>query len=132
MFVPVTPTPHRTTVLVADDEPLTRWALLRTLQNADLDVTLASSKAAVCDLLRVQAFRVVILANELAHDSMTDVLESLVGDDVAQGVVILYDGDNADEFGHAFPGAALVQKPFSLDAVMSAISGFLEPTREAC
>ena len=132
MFATVAPTPHRATVLIADDEPLTRWALLRTLQNADLDVTLASSKAAVCDLLRAQAFRVVILANELAHDSMSDVLESLVADDAPQGVVILYDGDNADEFGRAFPGAVLVQKPFGLDAVTSAIAGFLEPTREAC
>ena len=126
------PLPTRATVLVADDEPLTRWALLQTLARARLEVALASSRGEVCDLLESRPFKVVILANELGHDSMNDVLNALVRDGTTRGVVILYDGDNADDFGRAFPGAVLIQKPFGLEAVTAAIDSFIEPTSEAC
>lgn len=124
--------PSRAAVLVADDEPLTRWALMRTLEPAHLEVTLAGSREEVCRLLESRHFHVVILANELGHDSMIDVLDALARDSQAQGLVILYDGDSADEFGRSFPAAALVQKPFPLEAVTSAIEAFLESPSEAC
>ena len=74
----------------------------------------------------------VILAHVLGQDSMIDVLNGLARHDRAPGIVILYDGDSAEDFGRAFPTAVLVQKPFGLEAVTSAIEAFLEPSSEAC
>lgn len=117
--------PSRAAVLVADDEPLTRWALRQTLERAHLDVTLAGSRHEVCHLLESGHFQVAIVANELGHVPMNDVLEALAKAGQAQGLVILYDGDSAEEFGRAFPAATLVQKPFGLEALTSAIEALL-------
>jgi DNA-binding NtrC family response regulator len=122
----------RATILVADDEPLTRWALKRTLEQAHLEVALASSRDAVQDLLATGEFDVVVLANELRHECMLGVLAALAGHPRAQGLVILYDGDSAEELQRVIPTAVVVQKPFGLEAVTAAVEGFLEPTREAC
>ncbi len=123
--------PSRPAVLVADDEPLTRWALSETLERADLDVTLASSRHEVCHLLESRHFQVAVLANELGHEPMNDVLEALARGRRTRGLVILYDGDSAEEYGRAFPAATLVQKPFGLEALTSAIRALLEPSSEA-
>lgn len=123
--------PSRPAVLVADDEPLTRWALRQTLERADLDVTLASSRHEVCHLLESRHFQVAVLANELGHVPMNDVLDALARGRQAEGLVILYDGDSAEEFGQAFPAATLVQKPFGLEALISAIQALLKPSSEA-
>ena len=66
----MSPVHARATILVADDEPLTRWALKRTLEQAHLEVALASSRDAVQDLLATGEFDVVVLANELRHECM--------------------------------------------------------------
>ncbi len=105
---------------------------MRTLEGAQLDVALASSRDEVCDLLESRHFRVVIVAHVLGQDSMIDVLNALATHDRTPGIVILYDGDNAEDFGRSFPTAVLVQKPFGLEAVTSAIEAFLEPSSEAC
>jgi DNA-binding NtrC family response regulator len=117
--------PSRAAVLVADDEPLTRWALRQTLERAHLEVTLASSRHEVCHLLESGHFHVAVVANELGHVPMNDVLEALAKAGQGQGLVILYDGDSAEEFAQAFPAATLVQKPFGLEALTSAIEAFL-------
>lgn len=122
----------RASVLVADDEPLTRWALKRTLEQARLEVALASSRDAVQDLLATDEFDVVVLANALGHECMLGVLQALAGHPRAQGLVILYDGESPEELERAIPTAVVVQKPFGLEAVTAAVEGFLEPTREAC
>lgn len=121
----------RPAVLVADDEPLTRWALSRSLESPHLDIALAGTRDEVCDLLDTRDFQVIVLANELGHHSMADVLSSLSRDGRARGLVILYDGEQAEEYARAFPLAVLLQKPFGLDAVTSAVEGFLEPRSEA-
>lgn len=128
----MTPVPWRAAVLVADDEPLTRWALMRTLEAAHLEVTLASSRDEVARLLDSRHFHVAIVALELGEDSMADVLASFARRRQAQGLVILYGGDSADEVRRTFPTATLVQKPFCLEAITSAVSGYLEPSSEAC
>ena len=122
----------RPVVLVADDEPLTRWALRRTLERAQFDVSLAGTRDEVCDLLDTCAFHVAVMSHELGHCSMIDVLNGLTNDERIRGVVILYDGESADEVRRGFPAAVVVQKPFGLEAVTAAVEGFLEPTREAC
>lgn len=128
----MSPVSARAAVLVADDEPLTRWALLHTLEGAHLEVTLASSRDEVCRLIASRHFHVAILANELGQDSMSEVLGDLARECRTQGLVILYGGDSAEEFGRSFPTATLVQKPFGLEAVTSAVESFLEPRSEAC
>lgn len=128
---PVSSSLARPAVLVADDEPLTRWALSRSLECHHLDISLAGTRDEVCDLLDTREFQVIVLANELGHHSMVDVLSSLSRDGRSRGLVILYDGEQADEYASAFPFAVLLQKPFGLDAVTSAVEGFLEPRSEA-
>lgn len=122
----------RAVVLVADDEPLTRWALRRTLERAQFDVSLACTRDEVCDLLDARGFHVAVVSHELGHHSMIDVLNGLTCDGRVRGVVILYDGDSADELRLGFPTAAVIQKPFGLEAVTTAVEGFLEATSEAC
>lgn len=122
----------RANVLVADDEPLTRWALMQTLAGAQIEVTLASSRDEVCRLLSSRRFQVAVLAHQIGQDSMVDVLDDCAHGHGAEGLVILYDGDNAEEFGRSFPSATLVQKPFGLEAVTSAVESYLEASSEAC
>lgn len=128
----MTPAPWRAAVLVADDDPLTRWALKRTLEAAHLDVTLATSRTEVKRLLDARHFHVAIVAYELGQDPMSDVLESFARRHQAQGLVVLYAGDSADEVRRTLPTATLVQKPFCLEAVTSAVTGYVEPSSEAC
>lgn len=129
--VPTVPV-ARAVVLVADDEPLTRWALRRTLERAQFDVSLAATRDEVCDLLDTCGFHVAVMSHELGHHSMIDVLNGLSCDHRVRGLVILYDGESADDVRRGFPAAVVVQKPFGLEAVTAAVEGFLEAASEAC
>jgi DNA-binding NtrC family response regulator len=119
-------------VLVADDEPLTRWAVMRTLAPECFEVKQAGSREEACCLLASQRFQVVVLANQLGSECMHDVIDLLARDGRAQGLVILYNGDSPDQYAQAFPEAIVVPKPFALESLTSAIESFLEPSSEAC
>ncbi len=119
-------------ILVADDEPLTRWALMRTFEAARFEVTLAASRDEVMQLLGSRRFQVAIVAHELGRDSMADVLGAFVAQSPGPGLVILYGGENPDDVRKDFPTATVVQKPFCLEAVAAAVSSCLQPTSEAC
>lgn len=124
--------PPRAGVLVADDEPLIRWALTYALESAGFEVTPASTRDEACDLLNARHFEVIVMADALGGESVVDVLEMLSRFHNGSGLVVLDGGDDPENFCAALPHAVVVAKPFGLEALTAAVEGFSRPQSEAC
>lgn len=105
-------------VLVADDEPLARWAVARALASHGHDVVTAATREEACARLFQLRFDVAILASPLDGQDMTDVLRELARYRSATRLVALsdaeLDGPESDE-----PSAWIcLRKPFELDTLL--------------
>lgn len=107
-------------VLVADDQPLTRWAVVQTLSRRRCRLTEARSRTEACGALLGGAFDVVVVASCLNGQDMTDVLR-LVAEQGAPRLVILADDDRSRALREAFPDVRIVDRPFDVADLAAAV-----------
>lgn len=108
-------------VLVADDQPLERWALASVLSARGHDVTTATTREETCGRLFQGRFDVVIMSSRIGDQDMTDVLRELAGYQAATQLIALYDVEApAPDQAAALPWVSLV-KPFDLGTLLAAV-----------
>ena len=108
-------------VLVADDQPLERWALARALSARGHDVTTADTREETCGRLFQSRFDVVIMCSRIGDQDMTDVLRELAGYQAGTRLIALYDvEERAPDQAEASPWVSLV-KPFDLGTLLAAV-----------
>jgi len=108
-------------VLVADHQPLERWALARALSARGHEVTMACTREETCGRLFQGRFDVVIMCSRIGDQDMTDVLRELAGYQTGTRLIALYDvEEGAPGQAEALPWVSLV-KPFDLDALLAAV-----------
>jgi len=116
-------------VLVADDQPLERWALARALSARGHEVTTAGTREEACGRLFQSRFDVVIMSSRIGDQDMTDVLRELAGYQVGTQLIALYDVEaRVPGPAEALPWVSLA-KPFDLDTLLAAVPS--APTAEA-
>jgi len=108
-------------VLVADDQPLTRWAVAEALVSRGHHVHTAATRAEACARLFHERFDAVVMACQIDGQDMTDVLRELARYEPAPRLVVLCHGEGADPQPHAASGAAVLAKPFELSALVAAV-----------
>lgn len=105
-------------VLVADEEPLTRWAVARAVEALGLGVVQAATREEACGLLFARRFHAVVMANRLFEHDMTDVLAELERYQPETSLVVLCEGEPA-QLRVRLPRAVVLEKPFSVDELMA-------------
>lgn len=108
-------------VLVAEDQPLLRWAIGRALGPLGADVVLAATYQDACDLLAAGEFAAVILASPLEGRSVIELLRELARSRPRTLLLALCEGDNGQSVQHDVPRAAVFQKPFTLSALTAVL-----------
>jgi len=115
------PAPPGRHVLVADDEPLIREALRRTLEKRGHRVTCAPDAPTAIELLKGEAFDAVLADARMPGDgrSILDYLDA----ESFQGVQVLMTGDAAAQRDAIAPGVHLLEKPFRFAVVIPIVEG---------
>jgi DNA-binding NtrC family response regulator len=109
-------------VLVAEDQPLLRWALGRVLGPLGADVVFAPTYQSACDLLASGEFAAVVLASPLEDRSVIGLLRELDRSRPETRLVALCEGDECGTLQHDIPRATVFQKPFTLSALVAVIA----------
>lgn len=105
-------------VLVADDQPLTTWAVATALTSRGHEVVTAGSREEACARLLHQRFDVVVMSCRIEDRDMSDVLRGLTHYPSATRLVLLCD---ADETMPAPPRGVVLGKPFELTTLLASI-----------
>ena len=109
-------------VLVADDEPLTRWAVAQALAPLGEDVTEVASREDACCKLFGGRFDIVVMASRIEGADMTDVLRQLTKrEEPLRLVVLCEDETHSPVLREQLPAARVIDKPFSLEALLAAV-----------
>lgn len=106
-------------VLVADDQPLIRWAIGRTLDALGFKPLFAGTRHEVRALLEEHAFTMAIVATPIEQEDSADLLRELRRTGVTRVIVLSESG--AAVVADDQPSAIVVEKPFSLDAMVTAV-----------
>ncbi len=106
-------------VLVADDQPLIRWAVGRTLGSLGFTPLFAGTRSEVHALLDEHAFAMAIVATPIEQQDSADLLRDLRAAGVTRVIVLSESG--AAIVADAQPSAIVVEKPFSLDVMVTAV-----------
>ena len=109
-------------VLLIEDDPVVRQALLPVLSEAGLSVTTAASLSRAINLWQKGAFDLVITDRNLGRDSILPFLDEMAHEGSTVPVLLM----TADPFDHAAVHTTLA-KPFDL----AAFQGFLEAGLDA-
>ncbi len=109
-------------VLLIEDDPVVRQALLPVLSEAGLSVTTAASLSRAINLWQKGAFDLVITDRNLGRDSILPLLDEMAHEGSTVPVLLM----TADPFDHAAVHTTLA-KPFDL----AAFQGFLEAGLDA-
>ena len=109
-------------VLLIEDDPVVRQALLPVLSEAGLSVTTAASLSRAINLWQKGAFDLVITDRNLGRDSILPFLDEMAHEGSTVPVMLM----TADPFDHAAVHTTLA-KPFDL----AAFQGFLEAGLDA-
>jgi DNA-binding NtrC family response regulator len=115
----------RPSVLVAEDQPLLRWAIGRALSPFGVDVVFAPTYERACELLAASRFAAVIVACPLQERSVIELLRELERAQPDTRLVVLCEGDGSESLQRAVPRATVFQKPFTLSALTAAIAPVL-------
>jgi DNA-binding NtrC family response regulator len=106
-------------VLVADDQPLIRWAIGRTLDALGFKPLFAGTRDEVRALLEEHAFAMAIVATPIEQEDSADLLRELRTTGVTRVIVLSESG--AAVAADQQPSAIVVEKPFSLDTMVTAV-----------
>jgi DNA-binding NtrC family response regulator len=124
----MSPLPRR--VLVAEDQPLLRWALGRVLAPLGAEIVFAPTYRALSDQLAGGEFAVVVVASPLEGHSVTGLLHGIDRSCAHTSVIVLCDGDECGALAFEIPRATVFHKPFSLDPLVAVVAAALRGTRE--
>jgi len=114
---------HEPRVLVADDQPLTRWALGQALARVGFRVVAAESREQTCGHLYATRFDAVVMSGALAGQDMTDVIEGLARFQPETRLIVLCDDDGLAGRVVGIPGTTVFLKPFEMRALLGAVLG---------
>lgn len=109
----------RPRVLVAEDQPLIRWAIGRTLQRLGFDPVFAASRHEALAQAAESEFALAFVADPLQERDAACVVHALKARGTLRVIVLSESG-----LAGALPESAsliVVQKPFSLEAVIRAV-----------
>lgn len=106
-------------VLVADDQPLIRWAIGRTLDGLGFKPLFAATCDEARALLEANSFAMAIVASPIEQRDSADLLHELRSAGVTRIIVLSESG--AAVVADDQPSAIVVEKPFSLDAMVTAV-----------
>jgi CheY-like chemotaxis protein len=113
----VVPAPRPPRVLVAEDQPLLRWAIGRMLEPLGAEIVFASTYHAACDLLSAGEFAAVVVASPLEGHSVLGLLRELDRLRPETHLVALCEGEACARLQHEIPRLSLFQKPFTVSAL---------------
>ena len=106
-------------VLVADDQPLIRWAIGRTLDALGLKPLFAATCDEARALLDGHSFAMAIVASPMEQEDSAELLRELRKAGITRVIVLSESG--ATVVADDQPSAIVVEKPFSLDAMVTAV-----------
>lgn len=109
-------------VLVADDQPLERWAVAKALASRNHEVVTAATRDEACGRLFQRHFDVVIMARNIEGLDMTDVLRQLAQGEPKKCLIALCDGDDGEQSGEEGPRWVSLARPFDLESLLEAAS----------
>jgi DNA-binding NtrC family response regulator len=109
-------------VLLADDQPLIRWAVGHALETLGARVVTASTYQETCDRLSSEAFEAVVLASPLEGRSLVGVLSELDRMRPQTRVLVLCSGEHCDRIMREVPRATVFHKPFAVSELMAAVA----------
>ena len=113
-------------VLVADDQALMRWAMGRTLETLGFRPVFAASCGEALAEIDCQPFAMAVLAESIEGQATTCLVQALQQHGVFRIVVLAESGASVARLR---PGPVVVmEKPFSLDSVISAIRALAAET----
>ncbi|HSL22665.1 MAG TPA: hypothetical protein VK886_14120 [Vicinamibacterales bacterium] len=113
------PAAPRQRVLIADDQPLIRWALGRILQTLGFEPVFAASRQDALARAAESGFELAFVADPFEERDSACVVQAL-RDRGTRRVIVLAESARASEPATA-AWLIVVQKPFSLDAVVNAV-----------
>jgi DNA-binding NtrC family response regulator len=106
-------------VLVADDQPLIRWAIGTTIRSLGFEPVFAATQAEARALLGHWTFAMAVVADPMEERETGDLLAEIRRSGTARVIVLTESG--AGVLSPEFPGAIAVEKPFSLESVITAV-----------
>lgn len=116
---------------MADDEPLSRWAIGQAVAERGGLVSEASSREEVCTRIVGGDLDVVVMACRLGGLDMTDVLSELARHMPSIRLIVLCEDESEPATQGQIPGALVLEKPFSLETLLGAVqaTGTWKPAR---
>jgi DNA-binding NtrC family response regulator len=112
-------------VLVAEDQPLLRWAIGRMLSPLGADVVFASTYQQACDLLSNEEFAAVVLASPLEGRHVSALLRDVDRMRPQTRLLALCASDDAEHVQDDIPRAMVFRKPFPLSELAAVIAPVL-------
>ena len=109
-------------VLVAEDQPLLRWAIGRVLGPLGAEIVFAPTYQHACDLLSTGEFAAVVAASPLDGQSTAGLFRELDRLRPETRLVALCEGDACGPLQHEIPRLTVLQKPFTLSALAAALA----------
>ena len=120
------PVPSLPRVLIAEDQPLTRWAVGHALEPLGYEVHFAGTEHETREKLR-EPFSVVIAACPLEDQDLRGLLqEVLSGHRHPSSLVVLCETADAPGLHRDLPGAIVVERPFSVLHLASLVQSIRE------
>jgi len=113
--------PPAPTVLVAEDQPLLRWAIGRALAAIGATVVPAATYEEASERLSHRAFAAIVVASPLDGRSVVGILSEVDRQQPHTRVLVLCSGDECDTMLRDVPHATLFRKPFALSELMASV-----------
>jgi len=106
-------------VLVADDQPLIRWAIGTTIRSLGFEPVFAATQGEARALLDQTTFAMAVVADPMEDRDSGDLLVHIRRSGTTRVIVLTESG--ATVLPAELPGAIAVEKPFSLESVITAV-----------
>jgi DNA-binding NtrC family response regulator len=114
--------PPAPTVLVAEDQPLLRWAIGRALAAIGATVVPAASYEEASERLSNRAFAAIVVASPLDGRSVVGILSEVDRQQPHTRVLVLCAGEECESLLRNVPHATLFRKPFPLSELVAAVA----------
>lgn len=128
MLIGVAEAPHRSRVLIADDDPPTRDLLASVLRDADYDVALAADGESALARVHEQPFDIILSDINMPGINGLEMLDRLLKEGVTTPVIMLtgvYDGE-AEASALRLGAVDFVRKPVRKDVLLLRVRRILE------
>jgi DNA-binding NtrC family response regulator len=109
-------------VLVACDEPLTRWAVEQALAPRGHELMVVATRDRACEELFRRGFDAVVIGESLEGQDMIDVCRQFAASNAGTRLIVLSDDERSPEMRSRLPHALVLEKPFSLDDLIEGVS----------